>query len=109
MKKLDVFADDKVVLEQLQDQEEKQGAFPAVFVKKKSGLHPDTDSVFDAQVKRLHEYKRQHLNAMHILVQYNALLENPIWTYAQDLHLQARKGSAGLLFGKADHQDDLKV
>ena len=100
LKKLDVFADDKAVLEQLRKIKKENKERFAKFVKKKSGLILDTDSVFDAQVKRLHEYKRQHLNAMHILAQYNALLENPDMDFTPKTYIFAAKAAPGYYLAK---------
>ncbi len=49
----------------------------AEYIKKANGITVDPDSIFDVQVKRLHEYKRQLLNALHILDLYNRLKANP--------------------------------
>jgi len=49
----------------------------AAWLKSTHGLHVDPDSIFDCQVKRIHEYKRQLLNALRIVVLYNRLRENP--------------------------------
>ena len=49
----------------------------AVFILKETGITVDPDSMFDAQVKRIHEYKRQHLNVLHILTLYQRLKDNP--------------------------------
>ena len=100
LKKLDVFADDKAVLEQLRKIKKENKERFAKFVKKKSGLILDTDSVFDAQVKRLHEYNRQHLNAMHILAQYNALLENPDMDFTPKTYIFAAKAAPGYYLAK---------
>jgi starch phosphorylase len=43
----------------------------------KTGVHVDPDTLFDSQIKRIHEYKRQLLNALHIVILYNRLLHNP--------------------------------
>src|SRR6202008_2992276 len=49
----------------------------ADWLKQTSGETVDPDSIFDAQIKRIHEYKRQLLNALRIVVLYNRLRENP--------------------------------
>ena len=49
----------------------------AEYIKKANNISVDPDSIFDVQVKRLHEYKRQLLNALHILDLYNRLKANP--------------------------------
>ena len=53
----------------------------ANWLKATSGLKVDPDTIFDSQVKRIHEYKRQLLNALRIVVLYNRLRDNPesIW------------------------------
>ena len=61
-------------------------------------------SMFDVQVKRIHEYKRQHLNVLHIITLYHRLKQNPrLDDPAAHLHLR-RQGRARLLHGQADHQ-----
>jgi glycogen phosphorylase len=49
----------------------------AAYVHKHTGTHLDPDWMFDIQVKRIHEYKRQHLNVLHIVTMYRRLKENP--------------------------------
>ena len=49
----------------------------ADFIKKTTGQELDVNSIFDVQVKRLHEYKRQHLNAFNIVLDYLTIKENP--------------------------------
>jgi starch phosphorylase len=47
------------------------------YIRQRNGIEVNPDSIFDCQVKRIHEYKRQLLNAMHVVALYNRLLENP--------------------------------
>ena len=68
-------------------------------VKKQNGVVLDPDSIFDVQVKRLHEYKRQQLNVLNIIAQYQALKEKSEYgLYAPDLYF-CFQGSPGLLHG----------
>ena len=68
------------------------------------GQSVDPDTIFDCQVKRIHEYKRQLLNALRIVVLYNRLRENPRLDDAAAHLLLRRQGGAGLSAGQADHQ-----
>jgi len=45
-------------------------------IQERTGIAVDADSLFDIQVKRLHEYKRQHLNVLHIITLYNQLKQD---------------------------------
>ena len=77
LKKLSVFANDDAVLEQLRKIKRENKERFCKYVMQNSKFAIDPDTIFDVQVKRLHEYKRQHLNVMNILADYNMLLENP--------------------------------
>lgn len=100
LKKLDVFTEDKAVMDELRRIKKENKDRFAKYIKKQSGIVLDTDSIFDAQVKRLHEYKRQHLNVMHILAQYNALLENPDMDFVPKTYIFAAKAAPGYYLAK---------
>ena len=72
--------------------------------KSTTGQTVDPDSIFDCQVKRIHEYKRQLLNALRIVVLYNRLRENPQPRDGAADVLLRRQGGAGLPAGQGDHQ-----
>ena len=71
------FADDKVVLQKLAEIKLHNKERFAAHLYKKTGKTLDTASLFDVQIKRLHEYKRQLLNALHVIGLYLDLKENP--------------------------------
>ncbi|MBQ1229742.1 MAG: glycogen/starch/alpha-glucan phosphorylase, partial [Clostridia bacterium] len=71
------FADDKAVLERLRAIKHENKIRFADLIYRKTGKKLDTHSVFDVQIKRLHEYKRQLLNALNIIGLYLDLKENP--------------------------------
>ncbi len=70
------------------------------YVKNHSKITLDPDSIFDVQVKRLHEYKRQHLNVMNILADYNYLLNNPDADFTPKTYIFAAKAAPGYYLAK---------
>ena len=100
LKKLSVFANDDAVLEQLRKikRENKERFCKYVMQNSKFAINPDT--IFDVQVKRLHEYKRQHLNVMNILADYNMLLENPDMDFTPKTYIFAAKAAPGYYLAK---------
>jgi len=77
LRRLEPFADDPAFRQRWrQIKLDNKRAF-ADLLRRKTGIELDPDSLFDVQVKRLHEYKRQHLNALHIITLYNRLRRNP--------------------------------
>src|SRR5262249_60346782 len=77
LKKLKTLADDKGLRQAfLRAQREAKVQFVDWF-KRTTGQAVDADTIFDCQIKRIHEYKRQLLNALRIVVIYNRLRENP--------------------------------
>lgn len=77
LKGLEKFADDKEVLNKLIEIKKEKKIELANYIKKTEGIEIDPNSIFDIQIKRLHEYKRQLLNALHIVYLYNQIKKNP--------------------------------
>ena len=76
----------------------------AALILERHGIAVDPQSLFDVQVKRLHEYKRQLLNALHIIALYHRIKDNPAGRFrAAHVHLR-RQGRARLPHGQAHHQ-----
>ena len=72
----------------------------ASWVARESGVVLNTDAVFDVQVKRLHEYKRQHLNALNIAAQYLYLKENPNADFIPKTYIFGAKAAPGYYMAK---------
>ncbi len=100
LKKLEKFADDEEVLQRLAEVKKKNKASFAKKVKAETGIVINPDTLFDVQVKRLHEYKRQHLNALNIVSEYNRLLENPDLDVQPKTYIFAAKAAPGYYLAK---------
>lgn len=72
----------------------------ANIVKKRNGIELDPTSIFDVQVKRLHEYKRQQLNVLNIIAQYQALKANPDMDFEPRTYIFASKAAPGYFMAK---------
>ena len=77
LRKLDDYADDPEILRRLAEIKRKNKERFAAYIKKTQGVVLNPDAIFDVQVKRLHEYKRQLLNALNIIALYQRLREDP--------------------------------
>ena len=77
LRKLDDYADDAAVLKALADIKRNNKADLAAYAKQTQGVNLNPDAIFDVQVKRLHEYKRQLLNVLHIIALYQRLQDDP--------------------------------
>lgn len=100
LEKLKVFADDKAVLKEIERIKLENKESFAQLVKKTNGIEIDPNSIFDVQVKRLHEYKRQHLNALNILAKYIEIKKNPGGDFTPHTYIFAAKAAPGYFVAK---------
>ena len=98
--KFQVFANDASVLEKLGKIKRENKERFAQYVEKTTGTKLNIDSIFDVQVKRLHEYKRQQLNAMNIIADYNFLKQNPNAPFVPKTYIFAAKAAPGYYIAK---------
>ncbi len=94
------FKDDKAVLAKLEEIKFENKQRFAKLIKQKQGVDIDPNSIFDVQVKRLHEYKRQHLNALQIVSKYLAIKENPDGDFVPHTYIFAAKAAPGYIVAK---------
>ena len=100
LEKLKAYADDEKVLEKLEQIKKLKKQQFAALMKKKQGIELDPESIFDVQVKRLHEYKRQHLNALNIVAKYLEIKENPKGKYVPHTYIFGAKAAPGYYTAK---------
>lgn len=100
LEKLRPLADDAAALAEFSAIKRQNKERLAAYVKKTMGVTLDPDSLFDVQVKRLHEYKRQHLNALHILHTYLELKDNPNKEVTPRTYVFAAKSAPGYFLAK---------
>lgn len=98
--KLRDYKDDKEVLKKLAQIKRDNKVRFAKIVKKRNGVDIDPDSIFDVQVKRLHEYKRQQLNILNIIAEYQMLKANPNADYYPKTYIFASKAAPGYFMAK---------
>lgn len=94
------YHDDANVLEQLQKVKLANKIALSQYIEKANGIKVDPNSIFDVQIKRLHEYKRQLLNVLHILAMYNRIKSNPNAEYTPQTFIFAAKASSGYFMAK---------
>ncbi len=98
--KLREFKDDTSVLNRLTEIKKANKERLADVIYKKNGVKVDPNSIFDVQVKRLHEYKRQHLNALNIIAEYQMLKANPTMNFEPKTYVFASKAAPGYFMAK---------
>ena len=94
------YKNDPVVLGRLAEIKKENKTRMAKYIKENNGIVVDPDSIFDVQVKRLHEYKRQLMNALHIYSTYQWLRENPDADYVPKTYIFGAKAAPGYYFAK---------
>ncbi len=92
--------DDISVLTRIEEIKRVNKANLAIYVKERTGVILDPDSVFDVQIKRMHEYKRQLLNALHIISLYVKLRENPSLDITPQTFIFGAKAAPGYYMAK---------
>ncbi|MBQ6057358.1 MAG: glycogen/starch/alpha-glucan phosphorylase [Treponema sp.] len=95
LKELEKFADDDKSLEQLIAIKRHNKEVLTEYLKRKQNEFLDVDSIFDVQVKRLHEYKRQLLNILHIMYLYNRIIEDPSFNPPHRTFIFGAKAASG--------------
>ena len=100
LKKLEKFVDDKTVQAAAAKVKRENKANFANYLQKATGQVIDPDSIFDCQVKRMHEYKRQHLNAMNIAAEYLYLKTNPNADFVPKTYIFGAKAAPGYYMAK---------
>ena len=100
LKKLMAYKNDPAVLEKLKKIKLENKKRLAAYVKQQNGVVIDPNSIFDCQVKRMHEYKRQLLNGLHILSTYQWLRENPNADFTPKTYFFGAKAAPGYYFAK---------
>ena len=94
------FREDKSVIERLHQVKRENKVRFVEYVKKESGVELDPDATFITQAKRLHEYKRQLLNALHIITRYNQLKEDPDMQVQPEVYLFGAKAAPNYFVAK---------
>lgn len=100
MSGLKKWADDEEALKEFMDIKYKNKERLAEYILKHNGIEIDPRSIFDVQVKRLHEYKRQLLNILHVMYLYNQIKEHPEKTFYPRTFIFGAKASAGYIRAK---------
>ena len=100
LSKLNKFENDKTVLKRLNEIKLENKTSFANYLSKSTGQVIDPNSIFDCQVKRMHEYKRQHLNALNIAAEYLYLKNNPNAEFTPKTYIFGAKAAPGYYMAK---------
>lgn len=100
LKKLEDFIDDEKVLKRILEIKHEKKVELAEFLKRTQGVEIDPNSIFDIQIKRLHEYKRQLLNIFQVIGLYNKLKLNPTMNFTPVTYIFGAKAAPGYFVAK---------
>ena len=100
LKKIDAFATDKNFLKKLAAVKRENKVRLAEYIKEHNGVEVNPDSIFDVQVKRLHEYKRQLLNILHAIALYLEIKDNPNGDFVPRTIIFGAKSAPGYYMAK---------
>jgi phosphorylase, glycogen/starch/alpha-glucan family len=95
MRKLTPFADDELAVAEFMEIKQQNKIRLAEYIKKHNGIEVDINSIFDVQVKRLHEFKRQLLNILHVMYLYNKLKTDSSFDMYPTTFIFGAKAAAG--------------
>ncbi len=98
--KLAIYADDEKCRQEFMNIKYQNKLRLAKYIKEHNGIEVDPRSIFDVQVKRLHEYKRQLLNILHVMFLYNQLKDNPNMDMVPRTFIFGAKAAAGYQIAK---------
>lgn len=101
LKALEKYADDENILKEFMDIKNKKKSDLAKFIKEHDGVQINSNSIFDIQIKRLHEYKRQLLNALSILYIYFGIKDGSIKDFTPTTFIFGAKSAPGYRRAKA--------
>lgn len=100
LKKLEAFVDDEEVLKKLLSIKHAKKIELVKYLREVQGIEVNPNSIFDIQIKRLHEYKRQLLNIFHVIGLYNKLKLNPSMSFQPVTYIYGAKAAPGYLVAK---------
>lgn len=100
IKNLEIYADDKKRQKEFMNIKYQNKVRLAKYIKEHNGIDVDPRSIFDVQVKRLHEYKRQLLNILHVMYLYNEIKEHPDMEFYPRTFIFGAKAAAGYRIAK---------